>query len=184
MNWLDGIIALPLLWGAYQGFKKGIVFMLLMIIGMVLGMYIAFKFSGLIVGFLANHISATAALPYIAFALVFIIIVLVVYLLSKFLEAILKTTALTGLNKAAGAMAGLTKWALIVSVFLWMFKALEPHVYVIPLKAQDESITYNPVLKLATFITPAFTDIKRVFNNNIGKVDSLIINHVPDSTLK
>jgi membrane protein required for colicin V production len=181
MNWLDGVIALPLLWGAYQGFKKGIIFMLLMIIGFILGMYIAFKFSNITVGFVAKYIDAGAALPYLAFAIVFVLIVVLVYALSKFLETILKTASLTSLNKAMGALAGLTKWALIVSVFLWLIKSLEPHVFILPLKLQNESVTYKPVLKLATFITPAFAEIKKEFNNNIGKVDSLIITNLPDS---
>src|SRR4051812_13134581 len=121
MNWLDIVIAIPLLWGAYQGFKRGMVFMVLMIIGMILGLYLAFKFSGLIVGLLAEYIHASKEiLPYIAFVIVFAAIVLLVIFLAKLLEAILKAASLTAFNKVAGAVLGMAKWALIVSVVLWL----------------------------------------------------------------
>lgn len=181
MNWLDVVIAIPLLWGAYQGYKKGFVFMVLMIIGMIMGLYLAFKFSGLISGFLADYIHASkAVLPYIAFAIVFAAIVLMVVFLAKLLEAILKSASLTPLNKVAGSVLGLSKWALIVSVVLWMFKSLENSITIIPPKAKSESMTYEFVLKFSTFITPAFDEIKKEFHQNLGQAtDSLDHSHLP-----
>jgi len=185
MNWLDVVIAIPLLWGAYNGFKKGIIYMVLMIIGMVLGLYIAFKFSGLIEGVLAKNIHVSpAVLPYIAFAIVFACIVLIVIALTKFLETILKSASLTSLNKVAGSLLGMAQYALIVSVILWLVKSFEPGFYVIPAKAQTESMTYNPVLKFSTFITPTLKEIKDEFSINIGKLDSTMINNLPDSVKK
>lgn len=182
MNWLDIIIAIPLLWGAYQGFKKGIIYMVLMIIGMILGLYIAFKFSGLIVEMLSKSIHASQdVLPYIAFGIVFACIVLLVIVLTKFLEAILKAASLTNLNKVAGSLLGMAQWALIISVLLWLLKSFEPKFYIVPVKTQQESITYKPILKFSTFITPTLKEIKNEFSNNIGKLDSTMVKNVPDS---
>jgi membrane protein required for colicin V production len=182
MNWLDIVIAIPLLWGAYQGFKKGIIYMVLMIIGMVLGLYIAFKFSGLIVDMLSKSINASQdLLPYIAFGIVFACIVLLVLALTKFLEAILKAASLTNLNKVAGSLLGMAQWALLVSVLLWLLKSFEPKFYIIPAKIQTESITYTPVLKFSTFITPTLKEIKNEFSNNIGKLDSTMVKNQPDT---
>ncbi len=182
MNWLDLIIAIPLLWGAYNGFKKGIIYMVLMIIGMVLGLYVAFKFSGLIEGVLAKNIHVSPeVLPYIAFAVVFTSIVFIVVALSKLLEAILKSASLTSVNKVAGSLLGMAQYALIVSIVLWLVKSFEPRFYVIPAKTQAESMTYSPVLKFSTFITPTLKEIKNEFSINIGKMDSTLINNLPDS---
>lgn len=184
MNWLDLAIAIPLFWGAYQGFKKGIIFMVLMIIGMVLGLYFAFKFSGLVTGLLSTYIHASkAALPYIAFALIFAAIVLLVILLAKFLENILKSASLTSFNKVAGAILGVAKWALIISVLLWLLKSLEPDITLISPKLKKESLVYRPVLNFSTFITPTFEEIKTEFNQNIGQMDSLININLPDSVI-
>ena len=182
MNWLDIIIAIPLLWGAYQGFKKGIIYMVLMIIGMVLGLYIAFKFSGLIVDLLSKNINASHdVLPYIAFGIVFACIVLLVIVLTKFLEAILKAASLTNVNKVAGSLLGMAQWALIISVLLWLLKSFEPKFYIVPASTQAGSVSYVPVLKFSTFITPTLKEIKNEFSNNIGKPDSAMVNNLPDS---
>ena len=42
MNYLDFIIAVPLLWGAWKGFQRGIIFEIAMLIGIILGLYLAF----------------------------------------------------------------------------------------------------------------------------------------------
>ncbi|MFI5220370.1 MAG: CvpA family protein [Bacteroidia bacterium] len=170
MNLLDVIISLPLLWGAYRGFKRGLIFEVFMIIGLVLGLYIAFKFSNLINGLVSKTISANSAvIPYLSFIIVFAAILLIVILLAKFLEGVLSTGSLNVLNKVAGAVLGLIKFALIVSVLLWSFKALEPHWNFINPATKKESLLYEPVLKTASFLTPALQDIKEEFKEKVGK---------------
>ncbi len=41
MNWLDIGIAVPLVWGAYVGFKKGLVIELASLAALILGIYAA-----------------------------------------------------------------------------------------------------------------------------------------------
>lgn len=183
MNWLDLLIVIPLIWGAYQGYKKGLVYMVLMLIGIVLGLYVAFKFSGLAVGFLAEHIKASKnALPYVAFFMVFAGIVLLIVLLAKFLEAVLKAASLSTFNKIAGGLLGIAKWGLIVSVFLGLLRSLENQVRIIPITTEKESKLYKPVLMFSAFLSPAFAEIKREFNENLGKIDSVIINTGKDTS--
>ena len=44
MNFLDALIIAPLLWGAYKGFQKGLIFEIAMILGLIIGVYLGFKF--------------------------------------------------------------------------------------------------------------------------------------------
>lgn len=170
MNLLDVIIAVPLLWGAYKGFKRGLIFEIFMLIGLVLGMYVAFKFSGLINGLVAKMVSANSAvIPYLSFIIVFGAILLIMILLAKLLEGILSVGSLTALNQVAGAVLGIAKFALIVSVVLWLLKSLEPHWNFINDSTKKQSLLYEPVLKTATFLTPAFQDIKEEFKEKVGK---------------
>ena len=168
MNLLDIIIAVPLLWGAYRGFKRGLIFEIFMIVGLVLGLYIAFKFSGLINGWVGKITSAdSAVIPYLSIIIVFAAILLIMVFLAKFLENILSTGSLNIFNKVAGAVFGLTKFALIVSVVLWLLKSLEPHWNFINQNTKKESLLYEPVLKTATFLTPALQDIKEEFKEGL-----------------
>jgi membrane protein required for colicin V production len=164
MNLLDVIIAIPLLWGAYRGFKRGFIFETLMIIGLIIGLYAAFKFSNLAQQLVKSLVEADSAiLPIISFAFVFAAVLLVMILLAKLLENILKIASLNVFNQIAGALLGLFKFGLVVSVILWSFKALEPHWDFISSDMKNKSLLYEPVLKTASFITPALEDIKKEF---------------------
>lgn len=164
MNLLDVIIAIPLLWGAYRGFKRGLIFEALMIIGLIIGLYAAFKFSSLAQGLLQNVVAENSAiLPFFSFALVFAAVLLVMILFAKFLEGILKIASLNLFNQIAGALLGIFKFGLVVSVVLWSFKALEPHWDFISSDMKNKSLLYEPVLKTTSFVTPALEDIKKEF---------------------
>ena len=170
MNILDIIIAIPLLWGAYRGFKRGFVFEIFMLIGLILGLYIAFKFSSLLNGWVSKIVSAdSAVIPYLSFIIVFASILLILIFLARLLENILKAISLNALNQVAGAVLGIIKFALVTSIILWSFKALEPHWNFINDSTKKQSLLYEPVLKTASFLTPALQDIKKEFKENVGK---------------
>ncbi len=170
MNLLDLFILLPLGWGAWKGFRRGLVFEVLMLMGLVLGLYIAFKFSGLLHGLVASWFDADGAIiPVISFVVVFLAILLVTILLAKLLEGILKATALQPVNKVAGAVFGTLKFALIVSVVLWLLRGLDPYWKPIGDDTKKESVLYGPMLKVSSFIRPALEDIREEFIENVGE---------------
>ena len=164
MNVLDLIICIPLLWGAYRGFRRGLIFEICMIIGLILGLYVAFKFSNLVNGLVSKFITSDgSAVHYLSFIIVFAAVLLIMIFLARLLEKILSAGSLNIFNKAAGAVFGIAKFALIVSVILWLFKSLEPYWNFINEDTKKESVLYQPVLKTATFLTPALQDIKKEF---------------------
>jgi membrane protein required for colicin V production len=170
VNILDIIIAIPLLWGAYRGFKRGFIFEIFMLIGLILGLYIAFKFSSLLNSWVSKIVSAdSAVIPYMSFIIVFAAILLILILFAKLLENILKAVSLNALNQVAGAVLGIVKFALVMSVILWGFKSLEPHWNFINAATKKQSLLYEPVLKTASFLTPALQDIKEEFKEKVGK---------------
>jgi len=170
MNLLDVLIVLPLAWGAFKGFRRGLVFEVLMLIGLILGLYIAFKFSDLLHGWVSALFDTHGVVvPVISFVIVFLAILLVTILLARFLESILKITALNPFNKIAGALFGILKYALIVSVVLWLLRSLDPYWTIINKKTKQESVLYKPVLKISSIITPALEDIKEEFMQKVGQ---------------
>jgi membrane protein required for colicin V production len=170
MNLLDLFILLPLAWGAWKGFRRGLVFEVLMLIGLVLGIYVAFKFSGLLHGLVASLFHAEGAvIPVISFVVVFLTIMLVTVLLARLLESVLKATALQPVNKVAGAAFGVLKYALIVSVILWLLKGLDPYWHFINKDTRRESVLYKPILNVSAFIRPALDDIREEFIEHVGE---------------
>ncbi|MBL7923287.1 MAG: CvpA family protein, partial [Bacteroidia bacterium] len=169
MNYLDFIIAVPLIWGAYKGFQRGIIFEIAMLIGVILGLYLAFKVSSLFEGLVGKMVDAQGnTLHLISFFVVFIAVVLIMILLAKFMEGILKIGNLNTFNKVAGACFGLLKFALVVSVVLSVFRPVDAQLGLLSAKTKSESWLYSPVVSVSQYLFPALKDVQQEFSRHVG----------------
>lgn len=169
MNYLDFIIAVPLIWGAYKGFQRGIIFEIAMIIGVVLGLYLAFKVSSLFEGLIGKVVNEQGnTLHMITFFLIFITVVLIMILLAKFMEGILKIGNLNLFNKVAGAFFGLLKFALVISVILSVFRPVDAQLGLLSAKTKSESWLYQPVISVSQYLFPALKDVQQEFSKRVG----------------
>jgi membrane protein required for colicin V production len=169
MNFLDAIIAVPLIYGAWKGYQKGLIYEIAMLLGLLAGVYLAFKFSGLAQGYIRQWLPESGSwLPFISFIIVFGVILLIFIFYARLLEAVLKITSLNLFNKIAGLLLGIVKFTLAVSVIFWLLKPLEGKLNVIPDNSRKESLLYPLVLQAASFITPVMDDVKDQFRQNLG----------------
>ncbi|MCE2845772.1 MAG: CvpA family protein [Sphingobacteriales bacterium] len=169
MNYLDVLIAIPLCWGAYKGFQRGIVFEIAMLFGILLGLYLAFKLSGVFQTLVAGMVDAKGGTLYlITFFVVFIAVVLIMVLLGKFLEQVLKIGKMDTLNKAAGAAFGLVKFLLVVSVLLSVFRPVDARYELLPAKIKSEALLYEPVIHFSQYLFPALKDVQQEFSKHVG----------------
>ncbi len=68
MNVIDVILLLPLLYGAFKGFSKGFIFEVATLAGMVLGVFIAIRYSAYTENFLHDFLNITSKyLSYIGY---------------------------------------------------------------------------------------------------------------------
>lgn len=151
MNILDLILLVPLLWGCYKGFKKGLVFELTTFAALFAGLYGALHFSGIAEPYLvAAWGEEPDHLPLIAFAVTFLIIILVVNLIGRLLDRVTKLVALGLINRVLGAIFGLLKIALFMIALLLMVRTLNPGKgAVIPGETQKDSLLLS-YMDLAT----------------------------------
>ncbi|MDQ3050082.1 MAG: CvpA family protein [Bacteroidota bacterium] len=169
MNFLDALIIAPLLWGAYKGFQKGLIYEIAMIMGLIIGVYLGFKFSGLVFKLLQEILPDEGQLlNYLSFFIVFGAILLIFIFYAKLMEAVLKIASLNLFNKVAGSIFGLLKFALAISVIFWLIKPMQQSLNIIPEKSRKESMLYEPVLKIASSLSPAVKDVKDEFRENFG----------------
>jgi len=104
MNYFDIIIIIPLLWGAFKGFKKGLIIEIASLIALFLGIWGGVKFSSVSGKYLSEMFDISEKImPLISFAITFIVIVIAVYALAKLLQKFIKMIALGTMNKIAGA---------------------------------------------------------------------------------
>lgn len=155
MNYLDIILAIPLLWGLYKGLSSGIIKELSSLLALLLGIYGAVHFSALLEPELAQHFSIEASyLPALSFGITFIVIVLLVRLLGLLLDKIIKLVSLGMLSRLLGGVFGVLKAAFIMSALLLMFNVFDVHLELIPKKQKKQSLLYMPISQLVPAILP------------------------------
>jgi membrane protein required for colicin V production len=155
VNYFDFIIAIFLLWSAYRGITKGFLIMAASLAALVLGVWGAIRFSHLTAALMISFFSMeTKYLALISFALTFVIIVILVHLLSRALDKLVKAVALGLVNRLAGLLFGLLKTAFLISIFLVILNGIDNRVPFIPEEHKENSLLYQPLSRLAPAIFP------------------------------
>jgi membrane protein required for colicin V production len=95
------------------------------LVAILLGVLGGFKLMGYAMVYLSDEFDMDRKfLPYVAFGVVFIVILIVVRLVGKILKMSIDKTFLGQVDQAAGAGLGLLKAAFMLSVTLWIMDAL------------------------------------------------------------
>jgi membrane protein required for colicin V production len=111
--------------GAYHGYKAGFLLELFSLVAIVLGVLAGFKFMGWAMVMLGEKVHINKdVLPYVAFAMVFIAVVIVVNLLGKLVKASVDKTLLGPLDDVGGAFIGLVRTTFVISIALWIVDSL------------------------------------------------------------
>lgn len=161
MNYFDIIFVIPLLWGAYKGFTKGLVLEIASFVALGLGVWGGLKFSHLSANYLSKLFSVSEKLmPLISFSIVFIIIVIAVFLLAKLLQSVLKKAALGLVNRLLGLIFGVLKFAFILSIILNLVNVFNKEVAFITPEKKEASLLYNPIEKLSQILIPGIKELE------------------------
>jgi membrane protein required for colicin V production len=163
MNYFDLIIAVVLVWAFYSGYKKGIIYMLISFLSIIVGVYAVIHFSYLVSDKLGGWINLDAGqtkiLSYIVtFVLVFAILHLVGKILDKFFEAI----ALGFVNRLAGGALSVGIKIVVLSLGLWLFDQGNQIVPVVKQETLDDSVLYHPIKNLSPVI---LVNLEKLKNN-------------------
>ena len=170
MNYLDILLIIPLLYGAWKGFKRGLIFEIAMITGLLIGCYLAFKFLHYFESIVSRFITHSEKfLPYITFLIVAVLVIVLVIFLAKLLEQILKITSLNAFNKIGGAVFGVIKYALVLSFLLALFRPVDLRTGIINAQTKNTSLLYNKVLSISHYLFPALQDMKEEFRKRLGE---------------
>lgn len=159
MNFVDLLFAVLLGFGTWRAFRKGLVLSVFSILALIVGIYGGIRFSDYTASLINNYFELNAEwMPLLSFTLTFIALVIAVHLLGRFITKALKIVALGTLNKIAGAVFGLAKMALIISVLLLFFDPINHKWKIIKPEVQQSSLLYEPLHNFAAFIVPAITE--------------------------
>ena len=157
MNYFDIIIIIPLIWGGYKGFKKGFIIEIASFIALGLGIWGGMRFSSISAKYLSSAFEISEnVMPLISFAVTFIAIVIVVFTFAKMLQKIITMVALGFINRATGALFGMLKFGLIMSVLINFTNILNDQISFIEPEMKNTSILYVPMGTIAPLIIPVW----------------------------
>ncbi len=167
MSIIDIIIILPIIWGLYKGFTKGLIVEIASLVALLLGIWGAMKFYKFTENIIEQNIDGFESyLPIIAFSITFIGIVVGIHLLAKIIDKLIKAVALGIINRIAGAVFGGLKFLLIISAFLVIIDKIDSQTHLLEDNTKNESLLYKPVLSITYGIFPSLKNITPDINTN------------------
>ncbi len=155
MLFLHVLIVAVFIFAFVRGYIKGFVVAIGSLVGIILAIYIS-KWcnpSATLVFEDWFGFPPVVAKP-LAYAGVFIALCFIFYLLTKLLDKVVETSLLNGTNKFLGIFFYLLKYALIISLFLNVFEAIDSGNKLIAKSKKESSPVYYPLQKLVPTIIP------------------------------
>jgi len=155
MKGVDIIILVPVIWGLYKGFTKGLIAEVTQVAALILGVLLGTKLSYLLSDLLVNSAGLSEKyVPVVSFILIFVAVLVGLFLLSKALTGIAKKIALGWLNTIGGAILGGLKFMLIIGIVLQLVVSNDIKGRIISEETRQESIMLKPTLSITQFFSP------------------------------
>jgi membrane protein required for colicin V production len=153
VNHLDILIAAFIAFGAYKGYKNGLVMEVATLVGLILGVYLAIIASD-IVGLVVKGMVDWNPLPFqvIAFLLVFALVTFSLKFVAILVEKVFKVLLVNFINKLAGLILGAFKFAIIAGIALLLIASTGIKLF--PESTRTDSLAYSSVTKLVNNIFP------------------------------
>lgn len=167
MSTLDIILGLFLLYFAFKGFTNGFIISIATLAGLVLGFYAASHFSEFTTGWLQNDMGLKSSnIKLIAYIVTFAIVVVLIFLLGRFMTGVVKTVGLGIVNRLAGAILGIAKGVLIASFIFLLFTRIDPHENLFKASQKKGSFLYKPI----SIVAPAVIPMLQKYTEEVKKI--------------
>jgi membrane protein required for colicin V production len=123
---IDIVLAIILAFGVYLGYRRGFLMELFFLLSIVLGIFVSFKLMRWGMEVLQREFNADKTfLPYISFAIIFILVMVLVIFFGRRIKNSIDTTFLGKVDSLAGALLGMIKYAFCLSVIIWLAESLK-----------------------------------------------------------
>ena len=123
---VDIVILIILGLGAYSGYKKGLILEIIAIVAFILAILGGFKLLHIGMEYVSRVYDGFGSfLPFVAFVALFVLILVVINMAGSILKKIIDWTPLGVVDNFAGAVVGVLKWGLMLSIVLWVMTSLD-----------------------------------------------------------
>ena len=166
MSSLDIFLGVLLAYAMFQGIKNGFFVELASLVSLLLGIYLAIKFSAFAKDLLAGFVHWNPKTIQIsAFIITFLLVVISISVMAKIVTRMANFAQLGVVNKIGGGFFRLLKMVLILSIFLNLFEKVNFNNTFAKKETLDQSLFYRPIQQTAGFIYPSidkwYEDLKK-----------------------
>lgn len=150
MNTFDLFIIIPIALGLIFGIFKGFVKEVVSLVAIVLAWFVAELFSNAISPFMGSLFNLSEKMAKTtSYIFIFILTISAALLLSRLTDKLLHNISLGWLNSILGGFFGALKIAIVISVMMNAFDALDSKFNFANPEKKEASLCYYPILKLA-----------------------------------
>ena len=175
---IDLIFAVAIILAIIKGFRRGFIIAIFSVIAFIVGLAAALKLSAAVAEYLKGSVNISAKwLPFLAFAVVFFVVVLLVRLGAKLIEKTFQVALLGWVNRIAGILLFAVLYLIILSIFIFYaerLQLLQPAVI-------ENSLTYHFIQpwgpkvmdnfgKIIPVFKDMFTELGDFFNSLSNKI--------------
>ena len=174
MSWLDIVLLAPLVWGAYTGFKKGLIAQILGLASLLVGVWLGTQHQELIEFLIVDKVQEKY-LSIACFIILFFGVVLVGAIIVKITEKFINFIQLKLLNKIAGIILGVVKILSFLIVVVFILERWDINSFVIKKETKDASIAYPIFKNIGIVVLPKLKQQNFHKEMNIPEINQLDI---------
>ena len=165
MNYLDIVIAIVLFLFGFRGLRKGLVISVVTLLAFGVGIYGAMHFSDFTAEHLQEVMNITPKyLNTVAFILTFILLVVVVNLIGRWVKGIVRTMNLGFFDRLGGFVLGIAKGVLLCSTLVLVLNNLQM-MGLIKDEARKDSYLYPYIEKTVPYLYQGFDLVKEAIRD-------------------
>ena len=121
MTTFDWFLAVPIAYGAFMGFRKGLLLEIVSLVALIIGVLGGLKLLNAAIPVMKSFIGDVfGLLPLLTFLVVFVLIILGVRMIGILLKKVIGLTPLGLFDNVLGAGVGALKWCMAVGLLLYV----------------------------------------------------------------
>ncbi len=166
---IDIFFAILMLVAIFKGYQKGLIVAVFSIIAFIVGIVAALKLSSLVAEWLGNHANISVKwLPFLSFAIVFFVVVLLVRWGAKIVEKTFKIALLGWVNR----LGGILFYAILYTLFYSIFLFYAEKIHLVEQPSIQSSVTYNFVQPWAPVLINNIATVIPIFKGMFTQLET------------
>jgi len=160
MSTPDIIILLCFLPAIISGLMKGFIQQVVALVSLLLGAWLAFKFSNVVGEWLQPYFNVSETVMHvISFAVIMVAVVLVLFVLGKILTGVTKLVMLGWLDRLLGLVFALLLAGLLIGIGIVLFDTVNVKFDLVDEAVLEESVLYAPIRDIAYTVFPYLKEL-------------------------